>query len=150
MTVKKTKSCSKCTEEKPATTAYFYRDSLNAAGLSSWCRECKKLANRVKFNPPNIDESVKRECSVCKKSYPATTRFFQRCKRSPLGVRALCRWCARDKSADYIARTGNAASHRWNRSHKAEIATYDKLRRLRLGTVRRSLGDVQRYAYFNK
>lgn len=38
----KTKVCTKCGEEKPATEEYFYRKKDGRDGICSWCKTCMK------------------------------------------------------------------------------------------------------------
>ncbi len=41
-----TQRCPKCGQDKPADTKHFYYDTTLKSGLSSWCRECQRAANR--------------------------------------------------------------------------------------------------------
>jgi len=38
----KTKKCTKCNEEKPATTEFFYKNKREKSGLSSQCKICRQ------------------------------------------------------------------------------------------------------------
>ncbi len=57
-----TRICSKCGEEKPETTEYFYRDKSCRAGLTTICKECKRKAVRrwEAENPVKKREAEKR------------------------------------------------------------------------------------------
>jgi 5-methylcytosine-specific restriction endonuclease McrA len=57
------KKCSKCGEEKPATTDFFYKEKKGVLGLHSWCKECvKALArkNHFEHRPRNLARMKKR------------------------------------------------------------------------------------------
>jgi len=45
----KTKKCSKCDKEFPATIEYFFRDKQKSDGLCSSCKNCKKAANHNSY-----------------------------------------------------------------------------------------------------
>jgi hypothetical protein len=45
-----TKICTKCGEEKPATTEYFYRLKTVKSGLMARCRDCKKVENTHRYH----------------------------------------------------------------------------------------------------
>ena len=45
------KRCSKCKENKPATTEYFYKDLKSKTRLSSWCRQCQKQGSKSEIEP---------------------------------------------------------------------------------------------------
>lgn len=54
----KIKKCSKCGEEKPATTEFFYKESRNKNGISCRCKKCmkedyKKSKEKSKLNQKN-------------------------------------------------------------------------------------------------
>jgi 5-methylcytosine-specific restriction endonuclease McrA len=55
------KTCSKCKEEKPATSEYFTLDRRKRYGLASECRPCKnkRMSNWVKNNPEKQNKRVK-------------------------------------------------------------------------------------------
>lgn len=57
-----TKRCSKCREEKPATTEFFHRDKTKRNGLSYTCKTCalSNLASWRKKNKRRISEQGKR------------------------------------------------------------------------------------------
>jgi hypothetical protein len=44
----KTKVCTLCTRELPATEAYFYKEKRVKSGLSSWCRDCHREKQKVR------------------------------------------------------------------------------------------------------
>lgn len=39
-------ACSKCGIDKPRTLEFFYRQAATSDGLTSWCRDCDRLASR--------------------------------------------------------------------------------------------------------
>ena len=52
-----TKKCTKCREEKPATTEYFFKSANLKCGLHSWCKNCKKAAKKTyrEENPEKVN-----------------------------------------------------------------------------------------------
>jgi hypothetical protein len=46
----KTKVCTKCQEEFPATTEYFYSSPRNKYGVTAWCRECTLEQGRKRYH----------------------------------------------------------------------------------------------------
>lgn len=71
----KTKQCSKCKQNYPATTEFFYRKQKNLSGFDSWCKGCKKLYDiehhklknfnitKNKFN--TLLENQNDRCGIC-------------------------------------------------------------------------------------
>ena len=58
----KTRKCTKCGEEKPETTEYFYRNKNCRAGLSTICKSCTNEASRrwQAENPEKEREAFRR------------------------------------------------------------------------------------------
>ncbi len=86
----------------------------------------------------NTDPNVRKECSVCKKNYPATLAYFNKAMYEPLGVRNICKWCRRPKTREYRTRIGNEKSRAWYWENRTEFLMYCKLRNERLGNHSRS------------
>lgn len=57
-----TKVCSKCGEEKPATTEYFSRHKKEKDGLNGWCKKCTSKANRDRYEA-NRDEILAKQAA---------------------------------------------------------------------------------------
>jgi len=70
--------CSKCKEEKPATTDFFPFNKAKRNNLDSWCRSCysnrKTMERRGKYRAMISDEKLKeillhfRFCTICGKT----------------------------------------------------------------------------------
>lgn len=41
------KRCTKCTQEKPATTEFFHRQTAAQSGLNPWCKDCVRRQHKV-------------------------------------------------------------------------------------------------------
>ena len=61
-----TRICSKCGEEKPETTEYFYKNKASRGGLNTICKECKNKAGRRwrSENPEKVSEKNRRWYAV--------------------------------------------------------------------------------------
>jgi hypothetical protein len=67
--------CTRCKQEKPATSEYFPLHNKKKNGLDSWCRSCRATyrngINRGKFRNVISDEDLKqlkeevKECVIC-------------------------------------------------------------------------------------
>lgn len=100
----KTKVCTKCRVEKPATTEYFGKLK---EGFQCWCKECKtqnynankeEISNRRKHkyrmeNPLEIIQEGMKKCCVCKEIKPATNMFFNTLKNTKDSFRYECKEC---------------------------------------------------------
>ena len=58
----KTRKCTRCGEEKPETTEYFYRNKNCRAGLSTICKECtrERVRRWEAENPEKVREAKRR------------------------------------------------------------------------------------------
>jgi hypothetical protein len=58
----KTRVCTKCGEEKPETTEYFYRNKASRGGLNTTCKAChnKNVEKWKAENPEKVRETIKR------------------------------------------------------------------------------------------
>ena len=65
-----TKICSKCGNEYPATTRYFYEDRLGKDGLRSDCKQCRRQ------NVKQYSRTHKVEKRLYKKKYHKTQKGF--------------------------------------------------------------------------
>ena len=84
------KTCSRCGEAK--SLIEFGKDKHSASGYAYACKACRNAHNRQYVCLTAQVESHK-ICPYCQKSKPATTEFFNRCKRSPGGLRSKCKEC---------------------------------------------------------
>lgn len=65
------KICSKCKEEKPATSEYYYKSKHNKGGLDSQCKECRKTyrENYLSINKEHVYKNKKAWISKNKEKY---------------------------------------------------------------------------------
>lgn len=92
----KTKICSKCKKELPATKKHFYKGSRFKDGLSTRCKECLKETQKEINNNYEEVEGKTKICSKCKKEYPATIEFFDRNSRGKDGLHTQCKECRKE------------------------------------------------------
>ncbi len=89
-----TRKCLKCKEEYPLTKEFFYfsvRSKRNGA-LQIQCKFCKKKYAKRKQKYKPISGGI-RNCSLCKKEYPLTSKFFHKSNRNYKGFRIQCKFC---------------------------------------------------------
>lgn len=72
----RTKTCTKCGEEKPATTEFFYAATRGKHGVMAHCKECVKAKSNAwyKANPG----AVQRRTQEWQKQNPDKTREYKR------------------------------------------------------------------------
>ena len=91
------KICTQCKKEFPATTEYFFEGLSYKAGLRSKCKACTAIQTakirKEKKVVINTDENIKKKCSVCQKSLPATITFFFPETMGKYGLRNKCKSC---------------------------------------------------------
>lgn len=94
-----TKRCTKCGEEKPATTEYFRKDKTKKDGLYSSCKKCFGVRTRE-----ILPEGLYR-CATCKIVFPLTNQYFHSNVANRTRLSCYCKACdiARVK-ARYIPR----------------------------------------------
>jgi len=94
-----TKKCSKCGEEKPATTKYYNKAKTGIYGLTAECKECKKkrekISNEIKKLKPKIVKEFN-TCIKCKRELPCNIVYFPPDVLCKTGLRNLCRECGKD------------------------------------------------------
>lgn len=95
------KTCSKCKEDFPATTEFFYRQKDK---LSSWCKECQKKQGR-QWHKKNREASLKNKKKHYKnnKEYYAveTTRWKRENKDKHMEIMRDWRKNNKDKIREY-------------------------------------------------
>lgn len=106
---KKTKTCTRCGRELPATLGYFWGDVRKIDGLQATCIECKGS----EFKPGRQHREVANEtlpeglrrCALCGKDFPlAEFREYQRPRAGGRVITAYssyCKTCERVKTNDY-------------------------------------------------
>lgn len=88
---RKTQACRTCSEEKPATTEYFYRATANVSGLTYRCKACQgdaQYRNKRTLDPGFIERDRQRaeaqarkacgvkQCSRCSEAKATTAEFW--------------------------------------------------------------------------
>lgn len=90
----KTKMCTTCKQELPASKIYFYGRATNKDGLRNQCIVCERGRKyRIK------DEFFK-VCGKCKQKLPITREFFYFIKRGKNRTEHVCISCARERGKE--------------------------------------------------
>ena len=101
----KTKVCSQCGRELPATAEYFWRLRRVKCGLTPVCKEC----NREKYISTKIKpRDGYKICSKCKRELPATAEYYHRQSANSYGLTAACKECSKKQRDDRRARIASA------------------------------------------
>jgi hypothetical protein len=100
----KTKTCSKCGKELPATKEYFYKDKKGKLGLYSKCKEChckisKNYRDRNKEKYIKYREEHKEEMAEYNKKYWAENK--EKLKKDKIEYRKNNREMIRKKNKEY-------------------------------------------------
>jgi len=84
----KTKRCTLCEKEFPATLEYFYEQKSCRDGLNSRCKTCsnKKLPTKT--------------CRFCKRAFPLTEKYFYKNSRNKDGFQSYCKKCHNFKNRE--------------------------------------------------
>ncbi len=97
------KRCNKCGNDFPATLEYFHKDRDKPDGLATFCKECKRLANRG-YKPllPRLPDprSGYKYCAKCKEEKPATREYFSPGKRMKSGLKSWCKLCEAESTRE--------------------------------------------------
>lgn len=107
--ITRTKVCTRCKRELPASTEHFSPSKLGKYGLNSRCKPClaeigkQKRAECGAKSRPNRHKDGKRQCSKCEKWYPETDEYFG--VRSDNGL--LCSWCKNCRRETFRERMRN-------------------------------------------
>lgn len=88
-----TKQCTKCGNEYPATTEYFWKDTHLKDGLRSSCVFCKRKRELI---PVGL-----KRCAKCKELLPADSDHFIRSKAEKDGLASYCKKCHAKNTRDY-------------------------------------------------
>lgn len=115
------KECSKCGEEKLATSHNFNKDKTRRDGLYPQCRSCCHPDRKREILP----EGQKR-CAKCKQIYPATLEYFYPEKQHTDGLRSRCIPCAQEdgRSRAKQARRNPEKRHRINEQQRQRYYEY--------------------------
>ena len=125
----KSKVCSKCGKEFPATTKYFYASKLGRYGLRVECKGCSKIDNynrnstlrekTLKIKEEKLKEIQKQTtkvCSKCKTELPKTKEYFTTNSKSLDGYHSLCRTC--HKQTSKLWKEKNKEALKWRTLYK--------------------------------
>lgn len=135
------KVCKKCGRIYPATTDYFFKSMNVKSGLRSKCKKChtKQTDNYLKsearkqyteslYARMNAGELLGyRECSTCKRIYPASLEYFFKAPAQYLGLRSKCKKCmtvesATSKQKPENKERANRTSREYYYKHRAEAS----------------------------
>lgn len=92
------KKCSKCGGIFSATKEFFSTDKQKRDGLTLYCKECQRVLRRKKMDLHKIREPLPgetKQCSKCKETFPATTKFFGAYSQNLDGLSQSCRMCCK-------------------------------------------------------
>jgi len=90
----KLKKCSKCGEEFPANTDYYFKRKGNKDGFDNKCKKCQGYNFTNKLTN-NIKEGYK-FCIKCNRELPIDIKYFPPDKMCKDGLRNVCRECGKD------------------------------------------------------
>lgn len=93
------KYCPKCKRILPSDPIYFGITNRRD-GWQTYCRECRGSKFGIPENSQIINNGQK-QCSKCKKWYPATDEYFIIESRMSTGFTSQCRKCTNESSANY-------------------------------------------------
>jgi len=109
-----TKICTKCKEEFPATTEYFYRKSRGKFGVDSVCRNCRC--------PIKTDVKIPKEghkfCTKCNKELPITNEFFYFNNKKKTRFASQCKECTREYDNSYKRQQ---AKREWTHRNREKV-----------------------------
>jgi hypothetical protein len=138
------KRCCKCHQFLPATPDYFNRNRSYLDGLHAECRTCRSTSRYKSQRVFRVENSdLQLSCSVCGRSYPATTEYFRKHRNN---LKAQCRECDKAAASAYRAAHPNQSrinsalynrKHREERNEKARQRQYLKPLSMRIGAQRR-------------
>lgn len=116
------KQCSRCHQNKPATTEYFSRRSTARDGLNAMCKDCISDREGGKRRQSSLPTPLgMKRCSKCKEIKPATKEYFSGKQGGVHGLRPECKNCQRRDAADYKARNSDQINERERARYAANI-----------------------------
>lgn len=102
------KICSRCDENLPATTLFFYKQNGGKYGLSSWCKKCKldynkqiRIENINKNRNKVFDDSQSKICTRCNDELPRTPDYFNIEGQQNDGLSYRCKKCSKEYGRAY-------------------------------------------------
>lgn len=147
------KVCSKCKQEFPATSEYFWKDSTKKIGLGSQCKACRNPERRKKSSTAN----GYKKCTRCNLEFPATSEYYYKKKAGKYGLDSRCKACHviyRKKNKERIkeyhkmnyVKNKEKITRRnseWNRKNKISAVRRKQRRRSEKQNLESSLSDKQ-------
>ena len=112
------KKCSKCGEQKPATSEFFHIRKESSDGWNAMCRLCRNLNGIPQKTPKGYQE-----CCECKKVLPANNEFFNANKSKSNGVQGMCRECQTQQyydNSEYYSERGR----KYREANKESLLLY--------------------------
>lgn len=111
MEADKTKKCSKCKRELPATSYYFHIDRQKKDGLHPSCKDCKSKQNNPSYTYHGNRKNGMRKCTKCGEWKPATKEYFYGNVKVCDGLHSNCKKCAPQKIRITKRRWANKPKH---------------------------------------
>jgi hypothetical protein len=100
--------CTRCSENKPATTEFFYPKKGCVGGINSICKKCDVQAHRQRYPPTGRPPGRRaqslgsvRRCNKCAEAKPATEVFFSPKNGARGGLYSICKICDAQRAALY-------------------------------------------------
>lgn len=132
------KTCTKCGEEKPLTSEYFYKAKSNTDGFHGSCKECMKKEGRERwavYYPENKDklyETKKIYRKANEKKYKASTLLYRTTNKEKLN----------EKNRDYYKKNKEKVLERTSKYrqankelHKKRVSSWAKRNREKLAVA---------------
>jgi len=104
----KLKKCSKCGEEFPENTDYYFKRKGNKDGLNTKCKMCQGYNFTNKLT--NIPKEGYKFCIKCNRELPIDIKYFPPDKMCKTGLRNVCRECGED---GHFMEDGYEVKHFW-------------------------------------
>lgn len=103
------KRCSRCGQEFPATTEFFYYRKEGKLKLESRCKDCLNAVAKAKRKVKRdlvasfnwLPDGYKR-CTTCGQVFPGTTEYFHKHKTGHNGLTAECKSCHYKRSRKWV------------------------------------------------
>lgn len=130
------KICTKCLQEKPATSEFFPKSASYKSGFGSWCKQCHKDNKNkpripkkpkiIKIPQSYIDVDGFKDCNICKETKP----MVEFVKEKGVGQKTTkaCKAC-RDRASQYYydnIETQQAYARQYRSDNKEYYSDYFK------------------------
>jgi len=119
-----TKRCSKCQEDFPATTEFFYKKDDGEFGVMSQCKECIKRQRRTYYQD-NKDKELKRVSEYCQnnktKRRQYEQNYYQQNKEKILNYQKEYNKDNSDKIKTYRSKYNKSSHGKAVRNHSSAV-----------------------------